>query len=294
MGASHGTEAAGAPGACARGWVTWTYAASSPRSLACLGAARHSPCRAAPSSPGGAWASGLSPGCCGVSTPSPETGTPTSASSSSCPRDARGRSCRGCRSGSGTSAGLGPRSPSSSPCSCPWPFSAWCARGCWSGRWKTSDPGPWAGASWPGPHLPVATQTASSCPPSATSGTLSGPSGAPWWRPSASGLSSHRGSWTWSGNGWGTAAPRPCGWLRAGRPDWVGRPAPPQSHKSPSAPLSQRRSYGVVGPRPPRALAGTASVLVPRAPPRPGARAGRRAPGGARAPSPCRSAPCRR
>lgn len=195
-GASPGNEAADAPGACAPGWATGTCASAARGSHACLGAAPRPPCPAAPSSPWGAWASGPSPGCWGASPPAPSTWTPTSASSSSCPRGARGRSCRGCRSGSGTSAGPGPRSPSSAPCSWPWPSSAWLARGCWSGRWKTSGSGPWAGVSWPGPQPPPATLISNSGPQSGTiaSPSPSEPSCAPCCWPAASGLSSCHGS----------------------------------------------------------------------------------------------------
>lgn len=173
--ASRGNEAADAHGTCALCWETWTCASSSHGSPAYLWAAHGS-------SPWDGGASGPSPGCWGESTPSPETWTPNASSSSSCSHDTHVRSCQGFLSGTGTSADLGPMSPSSSPCSCPWPSSAWPARGCWSGRWKTSEPWPWPGASWHDLHPPVVTLTGSSCPRSGRrsgSGSSCAPGGWP-------------------------------------------------------------------------------------------------------------------
>lgn len=272
-GASPGTEAAGAPGACVPGWWTWTFAAASRGSCAGLSAA--------PSSPWGAWAG---------STPFPETWTLTGASSSCGPRAAHGMSSQ---SGSGTSAGCGPRSLCPAPCSCLSSSSAWRALGCWSARWMTCGPGPWAGVSCAGPRPPAARQTWNSGLLSRMSGSLSGRLAAPWWPPSAGGLSFGCGSGSGSGSGRGSAAPRPCGWSQAGRQGWAACRAPPQSRRSLSGPQSRRRSCGEAAPHRPRAPVGTAAVPVRRAP-RPGAQTDWRAPGGAPAPSPQRSALCRR
>lgn len=202
-------------------------------------------------------------------------------------------SSQGSQSGSGTSDGRDPRSLCRAPCSCPSPSSAWHARGCWSARWRTCGPGPWAGVPWAGPRPPAARQTWNSGLLSGKSGSLSGRHGAPWWPPSAAGLSSGCGNWSGSGNGRGSAAPRPCGWWQAGRLGWAACRAPPQSRRSLSGPRSRRRSCGEAAPHRPRAPGGTAAEPVRRAP-HPGAQADWRAPGGAPALSPPLSAPCRR